>query len=281
MATMTPTAARALWLALLDNAARIVVEADTLFPSPRAQSLVVLAQEEVGKAVWVYKAFSGAWNDRDETPRDVPELRTRGRSHIAKLMEATDFSTALMEVPGSPGPVEIELVKTHAPEVLVAYLADVAHEENEAKKKGFYVDLDEDGTFTVPHEVARPLLRFQIWQAADMIEWCLTEDSLRASVVGAPAPPTNEVGARLRAVLARGTRRRDRVARLYRYGTAHASAPRQTVHRCLPAIARHWEIVVVTEAVPIEESREGTQIHAGMVRRRRPERLSDSGQPAP
>jgi AbiV family abortive infection protein len=54
---LTPAAARVLWLALLENAARLTVDADALFPSPRAQALVVLAQEEVGKAVWVYKAF--------------------------------------------------------------------------------------------------------------------------------------------------------------------------------------------------------------------------------
>lgn len=201
---MTPTAARAFWLALLDNAARIVVEADLLFPSPRAQSLVVLAQEEVGKAVWVYKTFWSAWNDGDETSSEVPELRKQGRAHIAKLMEATDFITGLVEVPGSPKPVEIELVRTHAPEVLVAYLEGVAHEDNQAKQKGFYVDLEEDGTFTVPHEIDRPLLRSQIWEAADMIKWFLDEDRLRASVVGDPVPPTKEVAARLRAVLAHG-----------------------------------------------------------------------------
>lgn len=201
---MTPTAARAFWLALLDNAARIVVEADALFPSPRAQSLVVLAQEEVGKAVWVYKTFWGAWNDGDETPSEVPELRNQGRLHMAKLMEATDFATCLLEVPGNPKPVEIELVRAHAPEVLAAYLERVAHEDNQAKKKGFYVDLEEDGTFTVPHEIDRPLLRSQIWEAADMIKWFLDEDCLRASVTGGPVPQTKEVEGRLRAVLARG-----------------------------------------------------------------------------
>jgi AbiV family abortive infection protein len=55
---LTPTAAREFWLALLHNAAQIINEAHALFPSPRAQSLVVLAQEEVGKAVWVYKPGS-------------------------------------------------------------------------------------------------------------------------------------------------------------------------------------------------------------------------------
>ncbi len=117
MTTMTPKAARAFWLALVDNAARILLEADVLFPSPRAQSLAVVAQEELGKAVWVYRTFCSAWSDGDETPREVPALRREGRAHIAKLLEAADFSVALLEVPGSPGPVEIELVRTHAPEV--------------------------------------------------------------------------------------------------------------------------------------------------------------------
>ncbi|MFU8946178.1 AbiV family abortive infection protein [Mycetocola zhadangensis] len=201
---LTPTAARAFWLALLDNAARITIEADALFPSPRAQSLVVLAQEEVGKAVWVYKSFWNAWNDGDETPHEVPELRKQRFDHLAKLIEATDYSTALVEVPGSPEPVEIELVKTLAPDVLDAYLEGLAQEDNEAKKRGFYVDLRADGSFTVPHEIDRPLLRFQIWQAADMIKWFLTEDHLRASLTGKPISPTDEVAALLGAVLARG-----------------------------------------------------------------------------
>ncbi|MCY7289664.1 MAG: AbiV family abortive infection protein [Cryobacterium sp.] len=201
---LTPTAARAFWLALLENAARIIIDADALFPSPRAQSLVVLAQEEVGKAVWVYKSFWNAWNNGDETPREVPELRKQGLHHLAKLIEATDFLTALVEVPGSSEPVESELVKTHAPDVLDAYLKGLAQEDNEAKKRGFYVDLRADGSFTVPHEIDRPLLRFQIWQTADMVQWFLVEDHLRASVTGRTVSPTEEVEALLGAVLAHG-----------------------------------------------------------------------------
>jgi AbiV family abortive infection protein len=201
--TMTPTAARAFWLALVDNAARILSEADSLCPSPRAQSLVVLAQEEVGKAVWVSEAFSSAWDDGDETPLEVTELRKQGRHHIAKLMKATDFHTAMIEVPGNPKPVEVELVREHAPELLVAYSTGFAHEDNLAKQKGFYVDLEEDGSFTVPHEIDRPYLRRQIWWAADMVKWLLDEDHLLASVTGRAVPSTDEVEARLGVILAR------------------------------------------------------------------------------
>lgn len=201
---MTPAAARGFWLALLDNAARLVVEADALFPSPRAQSLVVLAQEEVGKAVWVYKAFWSAWTDGDETPSEVPELRKHGLLHAAKLAAASGFLTPLVDYPGSPEPVEIELVEAHAPEWLADHLAGIAQEDNLAKKRGFYVDFDEDGSFTVPHEIERPDLRYQIWGAADMIRWFLTEDALRASLGGGPFLPSEEVGARLHTILERG-----------------------------------------------------------------------------
>jgi len=202
---LTPKAARAFWLALLENAARILVEADALFPSPRAQSLVVLAQEEAGKAVWVYRAFWNAWNDGDETPHEVPELRKQGFRHLAKLIEATGSSTALVDLPGFSAPVEIELARAHAPGVLNEYLEGVAQEDNEAKKRGFYVDLQPDGSFTVPHEVPRPLLRFQIWQAADMIKWFFDEDRLRASVTGKPVSPTESVEALLEGILAQGS----------------------------------------------------------------------------
>ncbi|MCK0117009.1 AbiV family abortive infection protein [Isoptericola sp. S6320L] len=204
MAMMTPAAARTYWLVLLDNASRLVVEADALIPSPRAQSLVVLAQEEVGKGVWVYKTFWSAWSNGDETPSEVPELRKQGLHHVPKLAEASGFLIPLVEFPGSPNPVEVEFVKAHDPEWLLAHLTGIAQEDNQAKKKGFYVDLEEDGSFTVPHEINRPDLRGQVWMVADMIKWFLTEDALRASVVGGPIPAITEMEARLEGVLARG-----------------------------------------------------------------------------
>lgn len=189
----------------MDNAARLVVEADTLFPSPRAQSLIVLAEEEVGKAVWVSKAFWSAWGEGDETPLEVPELREHGRRHVPKLVQAIDFWTAAIDVPDSTGPVDVELVREHAPELLVGYLKGGAHADDQAKQKGFYVDLEDDGTFSVPHEIERPHLRSHIWEVADMVQWLITDDGFMGSVAGRPAPPTREVEAMLGAVLARGS----------------------------------------------------------------------------
>ncbi|MGV8912134.1 MAG: AbiV family abortive infection protein [Rhodoglobus sp.] len=206
---MKPTAARAFWFALLQNAALTIVDANALYPSPRAQSLVVIAQEEVGKAVWVQKAFRPAWGSGDEMPREIPELvrKRKGKAlnHLAKLNEAFDFWTALIEDPVGGGAVEIEIVRELDPEFLATYFDRLASEDNEAKKRGFYVDALPDGSFMAPHKLDRPLLRAQIWNAADMAKWCLDEDQLFASLAKRPPfPPTSEIEALLEPVLALG-----------------------------------------------------------------------------
>ncbi|MDN4490390.1 AbiV family abortive infection protein [Demequina sp. SYSU T00068] len=178
MTRITPESARALWLALVENAARLVTEADLLYPSPRAQSLSVLAREEIGKAVWVQRAFWKAWETGDETPRDVPELREHGRHHVPKLVEATSFLTD----PEFYSPEE------PTPEMW-------AHADNIAKQQGFYVELHADGTITAPADVERPALQYDIWEAAALVQWAVHEDRLLARVCGLPTPPTEHIEA--------------------------------------------------------------------------------------
>lgn len=203
MTILTPTVARDLWLALLDNASQIVVEADLLFPSPRAQSLAILALEEVGKALWISTNFWLAWNEGDETPLEVSQLQSQGRNHIAKLVEAIEFGTAMVELPGAANVVEIEIARAHAPDQLAAYLDRQARTDNESKKRGFYVDVMQDGTFVAPHEIDRPFLKDQIWSAAATIKWLIDEDSLIASIAGRSTADTEMVGQLLEPVLSR------------------------------------------------------------------------------
>jgi AbiV family abortive infection protein len=202
---LTPAAARVFWIAVLENAARLIVDADALFLSPRAQALVVLAQEEVGKAAWVYKVFRDAWNASEETQHEVPKLRNLGANHLAKHIQANDFSTAIVDVPGFSDPVDIEVAREHAPEELGIYLASLAQEDNDAKKKAFYVDMEPDGSFTIPREIDRPFLRFDIFRVADMIRWFCAEDHLRASISSTPRSPTRHIKAMLEPVLAKGS----------------------------------------------------------------------------
>lgn len=109
-----------------------------------------------------------------------------------------------MHVAGNTAPVEVELVREHAPELLVAYLTGEAHADDQAKQKGFYVDVEDDGSISVPHRIERPELRGHIWRVADMIHWLVDEDVFMNSVAGRSRQPSPDVEELLGAILARG-----------------------------------------------------------------------------
>lgn len=52
----------------------------------RARSLAVLAQEKLGKALWIYEGFEQAWSTGSEDAREVPWLASYGRHHAAKYV---------------------------------------------------------------------------------------------------------------------------------------------------------------------------------------------------
>ncbi|MFD2621913.1 AbiV family abortive infection protein [Streptomyces chumphonensis] len=69
---MSPDEARAFWKALVDKATSLIADAHVLLAAEsygRARSLTVLAQEELGKALWIYAAFESAWNEGSATRR--------------------------------------------------------------------------------------------------------------------------------------------------------------------------------------------------------------------
>ena len=178
MTMLTPATAREYWGALVENAAHLVADADRLFPSPRSQSLVVLAHEEIGKAAWVSKAFWKAWHGGDVTsPIEVPELDEHGTHHIPKLKSAYE----------SVSDDEARFVLTG--DALAEWEAEReawnhgwARADNLAKQRGFYVDLDGNGGFTTPDTVPRPGLRLDMWAAADSVLWTIHEAQFGASV---------------------------------------------------------------------------------------------------
>jgi AbiV family abortive infection protein len=180
---MEPSRARAFWFALVDNAARLVVDADTLGPgSPRAQSLVVLALEELGKALWVAQIFGGSWSSGDEAPLDVPYLDEFGASHRQKLMQSTHYIDGAAEFVSElrlfRSRVEVDLrpgTGASDPRQYVDYLESWADADNKAKQRGFYVDMGEDGALLVPHEIDRPGLADDIWGAADAVKSMLVD----------------------------------------------------------------------------------------------------------
>ncbi|MDN4491580.1 AbiV family abortive infection protein [Demequina sp. SYSU T00068] len=176
MVAMTPSAARDFWHALVRNAADLVIEADLLYPSPRTQSLIVLAHEELGKASWVSSACRRAWREDDHPPVEVPELQDHGRRHVPKLAQAYEFladDEARFVLTGD-GLAEWEADR-------LAGNRQWAVADNVAKQKGFYVDLEESGEFTVPSRVERPALSYDLWEVAHSVLWAIADDSLRAS----------------------------------------------------------------------------------------------------
>jgi AbiV family abortive infection protein len=99
----------------------------------RARSLVVLAGEELGKAVWVYRAAHAAW-DGESNEVQVPEdFEERSRRHPPKIKTAERYRSWLAkdfngEWPARDDDGDGEEYK------------DLAGELNDRKQAGFYVD---------------------------------------------------------------------------------------------------------------------------------------------
>ncbi|MFI7493666.1 AbiV family abortive infection protein [Kocuria sp. M4R2S49] len=97
MTEMSAVEARTFWKALVDNASALISDAHVLLAAEsygRARSLTVLAQEELGKALWIYETSKQAWSEGDDTPRVVNALKQYGRDHTKKYLEAVVFGTA-------------------------------------------------------------------------------------------------------------------------------------------------------------------------------------------
>jgi AbiV family abortive infection protein len=95
---MRPQDARDFWKALMDNASALIADAQ-LLPNAEsfggAQSLTVLAREELGKALWIYDVFESSWSSGDSDPRTVDRLAAHGRNHVQKYLEAFVYGDEL------------------------------------------------------------------------------------------------------------------------------------------------------------------------------------------
>lgn len=184
MTALTPEAARAFWRALVDNAAGLITDAHTLYPtSPaRAQALVVLAQEELGKSEWIFEACWEQWKSGSEVSVKVPRLRDHAKSHIEKFAtadEASDIIRFYWTVPPDEKPGEIVTISED--EVREQYRR-FAREADADKQSGFYVDLRRDGTLSVSKEIDRPYLADEIVIAAQLCMQVMGTDAMLADV---------------------------------------------------------------------------------------------------
>ena len=179
-------AARQFWMALMDNASSLVADAHLLLNAGsygRARSLTVLAQEELGKALWIYNAFEHAWSKGDETPRSVPRLDRHGREHTKKYLEAVKYGDQLAwfwgdygSLPDLPDDDEAwaeEWERRHRE------AETAAREANLAKQRGFYVDRDQDGSLHVPTTIEAGAIAEDLQTAARVVQMLLISDHSR------------------------------------------------------------------------------------------------------
>ncbi|MCD0450418.1 AbiV family abortive infection protein [Actinocorallia sp. API 0066] len=186
MVEMSPGQAREYWKALMDNATSLLKDSYLLLSAEsfgRARSLMVLAQEELGKALWIYDAFEDAWSQGDETPRAVAKLAQHGRSHTKKYFEAAVYST---ELDGFWGDHSRTADLGASPEAWDAHFARqhtqaeaAAREANAAKQQGFYVDRDSNGTISSPSAIPAGTTAKDLRVAAQVIEMLLINDHVR------------------------------------------------------------------------------------------------------
>jgi len=188
---MTGPEAREFWRALVDNATHLIVDARLLLEAAsfgRALSLTVLAQEELGKALWIYDEFEAAWNSGNESARTVGRLREHGRSHIQKYLEAAAFAgelapfwgdySGLESRPGETPELTLSRFSAEAgPRTIEAERS--AREANIAKQNGFYVDRDEAGHVLSPSEIGPGTVEEELQRAAQIIEMLLIKDHTR------------------------------------------------------------------------------------------------------
>jgi AbiV family abortive infection protein len=178
--------ARELWKALMDNAASLVRDAELLGRSEsfgRASSLTVLAQEELGKALWIYDAFQASWSAGEDQIRDVKDIKEHGRNHTKKYMEAIVFGRELAFFWGEYdqddeyGDDQESWERIWQERQQKAELA--AKEANLLKQRGFYVDQGTDGSIKSPAGIEKGTLVQDLQTAARVIEMLLIKDHTR------------------------------------------------------------------------------------------------------
>jgi len=185
---MHPSTARTFWKALMDNASSLISDAHALLARGsygRARSLAVLAQEELGKALWIYETFEQSWTTGAEDALEVTRLKPDGRRHAVKYMESFIFGQELAAFWGDYS--SYEYPDDDSQEGWDAFFekkkseAEAAGKRaNEEKMAGFYVDLDDAGEAVLsPTDITAGTIAEDLRVAAQVVEMLLIKDHSR------------------------------------------------------------------------------------------------------
>lgn len=183
--TMTPRDARTFWKALMDNASALIADAHVLLNADsfgRARSLTVLAQEELGKALWIYDAFESSWSAGDNESRKVDRLAKHGRDHVQKFLEAFVYGDELARFWGDYSHLDQRQAGESWEDAWMrqeAAAEAAAKDANIAKQLGFYVDRTKSGVITSPTEVQSGTVADDLQVAAQVVEMLLIRDHSR------------------------------------------------------------------------------------------------------
>lgn len=161
---ITAALARAYWRALLGNATALIEDAALLLEqSPaRARSLLILAQEETGKAHWLYELVGQSGPPALPTVDLPPYFTDMERRHGPKLEASLEQAADLAAFWGdysdlaSPPPLDASSEEWGAHiDSIVAGHRRAAREINGCKQAGFYVDREGE-TVRGPQDVSVP-----------------------------------------------------------------------------------------------------------------------------
>lgn len=182
---VTADFARLWWKSLMANVVALVEDAALLasHESPgRAQSLIVLAAEELAKARWLYEAAEYEWSTplglyglepRSAGEVTVPEgLSSTRRPHAEKLQVAEQFASGLAGFWN----LERRMEYYERPD-LETFIA-TAKQRNLDKQAGFYVDRAAD-KIASPLEIPAEGIANAIRHTAKVVQMHLIEDHTR------------------------------------------------------------------------------------------------------
>jgi AbiV family abortive infection protein len=148
---LAPAAAR--------NARDLHVDAEILLEHQRwsrAHALAVLAGEEASKA---YACVAALASGASAVPRHDLERHNR------KLLLARTVTNLVI-----PLAEWSEVLLTSAPPTPTE-LVEMARQDNEAKKRGFYVDMNLDGSLQQPSEIGEADAKNAIAAVSDLVRW--------------------------------------------------------------------------------------------------------------
>lgn len=169
----------------MDNASALIADAHALLNADsfgRARSLAVLAQEELGKALWIYDTFESSWSTGENEPRRVDNLAKHGRDHVQKFLEAFVYGDELPRFWGDYSRLDKRQQGESWEEVWGRQKAEAqaaARDANIAKQQGFYVDRTKSGLITSPTDVQPGSIADDLQVAAQVVEMLLIRDHSR------------------------------------------------------------------------------------------------------